>query len=162
MLPTASLIPCRYFRRIFWTPPMTTRFTKTICTNLRLILSTTQRVLSNIFAAIRSVSLCVCLSALAFYAQAANLSQNQRDVILKNSFYMCVETAPRQMTENFGASSVKLFCSCYADEIANNITQEQFDSMVIDPTTGRSQIPPGYQILVANANRACVSELSTK
>lgn len=141
---------------------MTTKFIKTTLTNPRLIISAIQYVFDKAYAAIRAFILGIYLFTLAFYAQADNLIQNQRDAMLKNSFYMCVETAPKQMTENFGESSVKLFCSCYADEIANNITQEQFDSMIVDPTTGRSRATSTYQVLVANANRACASELITK
>ncbi|OGW60185.1 MAG: hypothetical protein A2Y48_07695 [Nitrospirae bacterium RIFCSPLOW2_12_42_9] len=97
-----------------------------------------------------------------FVKSKEDISQSQRDTILKGIFYMCMEGAPAQITERFGPMAVKRFCSCYTDEIANSLTKEQFDAMIIDPNTGRSRVPPNYSSLVDKANRVCAGELNSR
>lgn len=93
---------------------------------------------------------------------AEPLSQGQRDSILKGVFHSCIESVPHEINHKFGEISVKRFCSCYSDHLANHMNQKQFEAMIVNPKTGRSQPPPGYQALVADANRACASEMSAR
>lgn len=104
----------------------------------------------------------VLIAATPWSAVAGDLTQSQRDSILKGMFHMCVEGTPKEISERFGPMGVKRFCSCYADEIANNLTKEQFNAMVVDPNTGRSRVPPNYATTVSNANRVCAKELTSQ
>ena len=101
----------------------------------------------------------VLIAATPCCAVAGDLTKNQRDSILKGMFQMCLASAPQDISQRFGPMGVKRFCSCYADEIANNLTKEQFNAMVVDPNTGRSKIPPNYATTVSKANHVCAKEL---
>lgn len=91
---------------------------------------------------------------------SGNLSQNQRDTILKGMFNYCIESMSSQFKTQVGSMRLKQFCSCYADELANNLTQNQFNAMIVNPDTGESKTPPGIQQTVQKAYTACQSNLS--
>jgi hypothetical protein len=104
----------------------------------------------------------ILITTLSLPVLAGELTQSQRDAVLKGMFHGCVETVPKEISQRFGPMGVKRFCSCYADEIANNLTKEQYNAMIVDPNTGRSKVPPNYATTVSNANRVCAKEMTSQ
>ncbi len=92
-------------------------------------------------------------------ASSELLNQKQRDDVLKGMFVACLQSTPSHVESQFGSMQVKQFCSCYADEIAYNLTQEQFKAMTVNPRTGHSTPPPNIQQTVQKARNSCMSNL---
>ena len=67
---------------------------------------------------------------------------------------------PLPTRAQFGRLAVARFCSCYASNIANTITEEQLDAMLKANLRGREI--PGYKETLKGAWRACEKHYTTK
>ena len=68
----------------------------------------------------------------------------------------CNERMPNVIRQRVGPSAAAGFCSCYANEIANNITLEQVDALAaLKARTPTASAIPGYGETMAKAWRVC-------
>src|SRR5262252_7370887 len=80
--------------------------------------------------ALRDALLCCALAVLGPpVGLAAALSATDREAVLRGTLEGCNENMPHVIRQRVGPSAVATFCSCYANEIANNVTQEQVDAL---------------------------------
>ena len=63
---------------------------------------------------------------------------------------------PKIIRQRVGPSVVTRFCSCYANEIANNVTKEQVDALAAaGPHTPNAAAIPRSEETIRKAWRAC-------
>jgi hypothetical protein len=93
-------------------------------------------------------------------ALGAEISPGDRDAIFQGTGRACNEQMPLAIRERAGADAVLNFCSCYANEVARTITEEQVDALA-DESVPPDAIPH-YGETMRNAWRACEKQLLTK
>ena len=108
---------------------------------------------------IRVPALIVVLTCLASSA-LGELTDADRNAIQKGSFQGCIENMPLPTRAHFGRLAVARFCSCYASNIANTITEQQLDAMLQANLRG-SEIP-GYEETLKSAWRACEKHYTSR
>jgi hypothetical protein len=108
---------------------------------------------------IRALALSVVLTCLASSA-LGELTDADRNAIQKGSFQGCIENMPLPKRAHFGRLAVARFCSCYASNIANTITEQQLNAML--EANLRSSEIPGYEETLKGAWRACEKHYTTK
>ena len=96
-------------------------------------------------------------------ALAAALSPTDRQAVLSGTFQGCNEKMPKIIRQRVGPSVVTRFCSCYANEVANNVTKEQADALAAGrPNAPTAAAIPRYEETIRKAWRACEKEYLSK
>jgi hypothetical protein len=103
---------------------------------------------------------CALLCALVVLAPqarpAAAISATDRQAVLRGTLEGCKEKIPNVIRQRVGPSAAAGFCSCYANEIANNITQEQVDALAaLKARSPTASAIPGYGETMTKAWRVC-------
>lgn len=93
------------------------------------------------------VSLAPCI------ALGAEISPGERDAVLRDTGRACNEQMPEEIRQRAGAAAVLNFCSCYANEVARTITEEQLHAPVVGP--GSATAIARYAETARNARGAC-------
>ena len=105
--------------------------------------------------------LCGALMALApNVTLGADISPGDRDAVFKGTGRACNEQMPEALRQRAGAAAVLDFCSCYANEVARTVTEEQVDALA-DESRPPDAIPR-FDETMREAWRACETQLLTK
>jgi hypothetical protein len=88
-------------------------------------------------------------------ALAAALSPSDRQAVLDGTLQGCNEKMPKIIRQRVGPSVVTRFCSCYANEIASNVTKEQADALAAGPRPPIAAAIPRYEETIRKAWRTC-------
>jgi len=105
--------------------------------------------------------LCAALGVLApCIALGAGISPGDREAVFQGTGRACNEQIPEAIRQRAGAAAVLNFCSCYANEVARTITEEQVDALA-DWSVPPDAIPH-YDGTMRSAWHACERHLLTK
>jgi len=104
--------------------------------------------------------LCAALGVLApCIALGAEISPGDREAVFQGTGRACNEQIPEAIRQRAGADAVLNFCSCYANEVARSITEEQADALA-DWSVPPDAVPH-YDETMLSAWRACERQLLT-
>jgi hypothetical protein len=100
--------------------------------------------------------LCAALVMLSQHpGLAAPPSPSDRQAVLDGTLQGCNDKMPKVIRQRVGSTVVTRFCSCYASEIANNVTKEQTDALAAGPHPPIVAAIPRYEETIRKAWRTC-------
>lgn len=88
-------------------------------------------------------------------SSSTELSKYNRESLLKVIFSVCPRSIPLPARKHFSEAQITLYCSCYADEVADNFTKEEFREVVSNAKAANKpfSIPENIGL---NASNSCI------